>query len=45
MMQHDGMGRGMDWMHWGGPLVWLLILLILILGAVALVRYLRGPGR
>jgi membrane protein YdbS with pleckstrin-like domain len=45
MMQHDGMGRGMEWMHWGGALVWLLVLVVLVLAIAALVKYLREPGR
>lgn len=45
MMRHDGMGGGMEWMHWGGALVWLLVVILLVLAIAALVKYLRGPGR
>lgn len=45
MMHHDGVHRGTEWMHWGGMLVWLLLVILLILAIAALVKYLRGPGR
>ena len=39
-MMHDYgmMGGGM----WGMGLIWLLVLIVLILGAAALIKYLRG---
>jgi len=33
---------GMGWMMWGGALVWLLLVVVLILAAVALVKYIRS---
>jgi membrane protein YdbS with pleckstrin-like domain len=33
----------MEWMHWGGALVWLLLVILLVLAIAALVKYLRGP--
>ena len=41
----DQMMDGMDWMMTGGMwLVWLLVLIVLVLGIAALVKYLRsGP--
>lgn len=31
------------WMNWGMGLIWLLIVVFLILGIAAFVKYLRGP--
>jgi membrane protein YdbS with pleckstrin-like domain len=45
MMRHDGMGSGMEWMHWGGALVWLLVVVVLVLAIAALVKYLRSSDR
>jgi hypothetical protein len=36
-MMHDGMG----WMMWGGGLLGLLIVVVLVLAAVALIKYIR----
>jgi ABC-type phosphate transport system permease subunit len=33
---------GMGWMMWGGALVWLLVVLVLVLAAAALIKYLRS---
>lgn len=38
----DRMMDGMGGMMWGMGLVWLLLVLVLVLGAVALVKYLRS---
>jgi len=40
MMGSDGMFGG--GMMWGGVWIWLLILIILVLGIAALIKYLRG---
>lgn len=43
-MMHDGMMSG--GMMWGMGLIWLLVVIVLILGAAALVKYLLfGRGR
>jgi hypothetical protein len=42
MMRHDGLGSAMDGMHWGGVIVWLLLVIVLVLALAALVKYLRG---
>jgi hypothetical protein len=47
-MMHDMMGGGMGWMMGGMGLLWLLALVVLVLGAAALVKYLffgKGGGR
>jgi hypothetical protein len=38
-MMHDMMG---SWMMWGAGLVWLLLIVLLVLGIAALVKYLRA---
>ncbi|MGB7974027.1 MAG: hypothetical protein WCF81_06685 [Roseiarcus sp.] len=40
MMHWDGMFGGS--MMWGGGVVWLLVLVALVLGAAALIKYLRS---
>lgn len=37
-MMHDMMGGGM---MWGMGLIWLLVLVVLVLAAAALIKYLR----
>lgn len=34
--------NGMGWMMWGMGLFWLLVLALLVLGAAALIKYLRA---
>jgi tellurite resistance protein TehA-like permease len=34
--------NGMGWMMWGMGLFWLLVLALLVLGVVALIKYLRA---
>ena len=41
-MMHDIMGGGM---MWGMGLVWLLLVIVLVLAAAALVKYLYGGRR
>ena len=38
-MMHDAMGGGM---LWGMGLVWLLLIIVLVLGIAALIKYLRS---
>lgn len=38
----DRMTDGMSGMMWGAGLVWLLIIIVLVLAAAALVKYLRS---
>jgi len=38
----DRMMDGVGWMMWGGALVWLLVIIVLVLAAAALVKYLRS---
>lgn len=38
-MMHETMGGGM---MWGMGLVWLLVIVVLVLAAAALIRYLRS---
>jgi hypothetical protein len=42
MMRHDGTGWAMDGMHWGGVIVWLLLVIVLVLAIAALAKYLRA---
>ncbi len=37
----NGMGGGM---MWGMGLIWLIIIIVLVLGAAALIKYLRARG-
>ncbi|MDX6748556.1 hypothetical protein SH611_01925 [Geminicoccaceae bacterium 1502E] len=37
-----GMMEGMGGMMWGMGLVWILVIVLLVLGIAALVKYLRG---
>jgi len=37
----DGMGGAM----WGAGLVWLLLVIVLVLAAAALIKYLRSDGK
>jgi hypothetical protein len=37
--------NGMGWMMWGAGLFWLLVLVLLILGAAALIKHLRADRR
>ena len=37
----DGMG-GMGWMMFGGGVLWLLVVIVLILAVAALIKYLRS---
>jgi hypothetical protein len=36
------MMSGMGWMMGGGVVVWLLVLVLVVLGIAALIKYLRG---
>jgi hypothetical protein len=38
----QGMMDGMNWMMWGGLLLWLLVLAVLVWAAVVLVKHLRS---
>ena len=38
----DRMMDGMGGMMWGAGLLWLLLVIVLVLGAAALVKYLRS---
>jgi hypothetical protein len=38
----QGMMDGMGWMMWGGLLLWLLVVALLVWVAVELVKYLRS---
>jgi tellurite resistance protein TehA-like permease len=40
-MSADGMG----WMMWGAGLFWLPVLVLLVLGAAALIKHLRSEQR
>lgn len=42
-MMHDMMGGGA--MMWGMGLLWLLLLVLLVLGIAALIKYLFGGSR
>lgn len=44
-MPFDHMGEGMGWGMLGGGLLWLLLLIALVLGIAALIKYLRSPGQ
>src|SRR4051812_31659449 len=50
-MMHGMMGSGMGPMMWGMGVLWLLVIIVLVLGAAALIKYLffaplkRGPRR
>lgn len=47
-MQSNDMMEGMGGMMWGMGLVWLLVVLVLVLGIAALVKYLffnSGKGK
>jgi uncharacterized membrane protein len=37
--------NGMGWMMWGMGLFWLLVLALLVLGVMALIKYLRSDSR
>jgi len=37
-----GMVDGMNWMMWGGVLIWLLVIVVLVLAAASLIKYLRS---
>jgi hypothetical protein len=39
-MMHRMMDSGMDTMMWGMGLLWLLVIIVLVLGAAALLKYL-----
>lgn len=39
----NNMMSGMDWMHTAGMIVGLLLLIALVLGIAALIKYLRRP--
>ena len=41
MMGRDGMMDG-GWMMWGMGLAWLLLIVVLVLGIIALLKYLRS---
>jgi type IV secretory pathway VirB2 component (pilin) len=44
-MMHDMMGNGMGWMMTGMGLLWVLVIIVLVLAAAALVKYLvSGRG-
>jgi hypothetical protein len=44
-MMHDTMDGGMGWMMMGMGLLWILAIVVLVLAAAALVKYLRsGKG-
>jgi hypothetical protein len=38
----QGMMDGMNWIMWGGLLLWLLVLALLVSATVALVKHLRS---
>jgi hypothetical protein len=38
----DRMMDGMSGMMWGGALLWLLVIVVFVLAAVALIKYLRS---
>jgi tellurite resistance protein TehA-like permease len=40
----DRMMDGMGAMMWGAGLLWLLVIVVLVLAAAALVKYLRSDG-
>ena len=40
----DRMMDGMGGMMWGAGLLWLLLVIVLILAAVALVKYIQSDG-
>ena len=44
-MMHDGMAGGMDWMMGGMGVLSLLVLILVVLGIGALVKYLTSRGR
>ena len=44
-MMHGMMGGGIPAMMWGMGLVWLLVVVVLVLGIAALVKYLFFGGR
>jgi len=39
-MMHGMMGSGMGPMMWGMRVLWLLVIIVLVLGAAALIKYL-----
>jgi hypothetical protein len=39
-MMHGMMGSGMGPMMWGMGVLWLLVIIVLVLGAAALIKYL-----
>jgi type IV secretory pathway VirB2 component (pilin) len=43
-MAAAAMMDGMGGMMWGAGLVWLLLVIVLVLAAAALVKYLRSDG-
>ncbi len=38
----DRMMDGMGWMMWGAGLLWVLLVVVLVLAAAALLKYLRS---
>jgi hypothetical protein len=45
MMYGDGMMSGMGAMMWGMGFIWLLVVVVLILGAAALAKYVFDGNR
>jgi hypothetical protein len=44
-MMNDMNMSGMGWMMWAGTAIWVLVFVVLILGAAALVKYLAAGDR
>jgi tellurite resistance protein TehA-like permease len=45
MMDMSATDGGMGWMMWGMSAFWLLVLIVLVLVAAALIKYLRNGTR